>query len=292
MHWDDLKVLLAVARRQSLVAAANQLKVNETTVGRRLRGLEDALGSPLFLRRKGRLIPSELCERLLEHAERIEGEAMAMQRRAQGRNDAPVGCVRVSSQPWLVRFLLLPLLADFTRLQPQIELDLIGSTRRRNLHRREADLELRFEAGPLTDEICLPVASLSYSLYGPADARDGEAPWLGFGDDIPEMTVATGHWYDANLSPVEQARLRFNDAGLMYEAIRLGLGKGLIPDHIAAEDAGLRRLSGPAAEIWRTLRILVHKDVATIPRVALVIDWLKDATPPLQPATAEPPARS
>jgi DNA-binding transcriptional LysR family regulator len=48
MNWDDLRIFLSVARAGSLSAAARALKVSQPTVGRRLKALEDTLGTRLF----------------------------------------------------------------------------------------------------------------------------------------------------------------------------------------------------------------------------------------------------
>src|SRR4051812_31754627 len=53
--WDDLRFFLAVHRAGTLAAAGKALKVDHTTVGRRLRGLESALGARLLERRRDRL---------------------------------------------------------------------------------------------------------------------------------------------------------------------------------------------------------------------------------------------
>ena len=42
--WNDVQVFLAIARGGSLAAAARTLKVNHSTVFRRLNTFEDALG--------------------------------------------------------------------------------------------------------------------------------------------------------------------------------------------------------------------------------------------------------
>ena len=46
--WDSFRYFLAVARTGTLSAAANQLRIEHTTVGRRIRMLKDELKSPLF----------------------------------------------------------------------------------------------------------------------------------------------------------------------------------------------------------------------------------------------------
>lgn len=40
--WNDLRFFLALQRAGNLSAAARQLRVNQTTVGRRLEALEDS----------------------------------------------------------------------------------------------------------------------------------------------------------------------------------------------------------------------------------------------------------
>jgi len=48
--WDDLRFFLAVARHHSTLAAGRELKVNQSTVQRRLTELERRIGRPLVKR--------------------------------------------------------------------------------------------------------------------------------------------------------------------------------------------------------------------------------------------------
>ncbi|MCB1328936.1 MAG: LysR family transcriptional regulator, partial [Maritimibacter sp.] len=70
--WDDLKVFLAVARGESLSAAAKVLKRDPATVGRRVARLEEALGAALFVRTPAGYGLTEAGGRLIDHAERVE----------------------------------------------------------------------------------------------------------------------------------------------------------------------------------------------------------------------------
>ena len=45
MNWDDVRIFLAIQRAGTLRGAAQQLVIDQTTVSRRLTGLERALGS-------------------------------------------------------------------------------------------------------------------------------------------------------------------------------------------------------------------------------------------------------
>ena len=50
LDWDDLRFFLAIARLGNLSAAARELRVAQSTVGRRLASLESSLGVRLLNR--------------------------------------------------------------------------------------------------------------------------------------------------------------------------------------------------------------------------------------------------
>ena len=78
MEWSDLEVFLAAVRAGSYTAAGRHLKVNRTTVGRRVDALEQALGAPLFDYTALGPAPTAAGGRVLAAAEVIEREIAAM----------------------------------------------------------------------------------------------------------------------------------------------------------------------------------------------------------------------
>jgi Bacterial regulatory helix-turn-helix protein, lysR family len=76
LNWNDLRHVLAVARARALAPAAKHLGVYETTVARRIARAEHSLGSKLFDRIEGAMVPTEAGEIAVERAERMEVEAM------------------------------------------------------------------------------------------------------------------------------------------------------------------------------------------------------------------------
>jgi DNA-binding transcriptional LysR family regulator len=84
LDWNLLCYALAVARAGTLAGAAKQLRVNETTVARRLFRAEIVLGARLLERRDGRFHPTEAGAMLLAHAERIEREVDAAREAVAG----------------------------------------------------------------------------------------------------------------------------------------------------------------------------------------------------------------
>src|SRR5271165_2748791 len=96
-EWDDARHFLAVHRRGSLSAAAKQLGVNQSTVGRRLLSLEEHLGAKLFFRTRDGYRIAPAGERLLPHAERMEDEATAIAREIAGQETTLTGIVCVTA---------------------------------------------------------------------------------------------------------------------------------------------------------------------------------------------------
>ena len=64
--WDNLRVFLTLAEEGNLTAAARRLRVSHPTVARRIRALEEELGSRLFDRLPDRFQPTEQALELLQ----------------------------------------------------------------------------------------------------------------------------------------------------------------------------------------------------------------------------------
>src|SRR5262245_54272565 len=91
--WDSLRYFLAVQRTGWLPAAGELLKVNQSTVGRRLAALEDQLGSRLFDNGPDGYRLSAAGEAMLPRAERVEDELYAAARELSGRETRLSGSI-------------------------------------------------------------------------------------------------------------------------------------------------------------------------------------------------------
>src|ERR1700756_532222 len=100
MEWSDLRIFLAVAREGTLGAAARKLDQTQPTMGRRLRALEHAVGHTLFQRTVDGFVLTDEGNTVLGHAERIEKEALAIERRLAGNEGQLEGALRISSTDW------------------------------------------------------------------------------------------------------------------------------------------------------------------------------------------------
>lgn len=149
--WNDLQLVLAIASAGSLSGAARALRTTQPTVSRRLAELEASLGEPLFLRAVGGTTPTGFGERLLEPARRMAEAAAEVNHAAQAADRSPRGVVRISAAPGMAAVLLAPFAAYLRTRLPEIQLEIVSTTRYVDLVRREADLAIRWQSSSRTD---------------------------------------------------------------------------------------------------------------------------------------------
>src|ERR1700758_4726415 len=104
----------------ALGAAARKLGQTQPTMGRRLRALEESVGQALFQRTSDGFVLTDEGSAILAHAERIEEEALSIERRLAGEDHGLEGLLRISSSEWFGRLLLAPVLAEFGQHHPKV----------------------------------------------------------------------------------------------------------------------------------------------------------------------------
>jgi DNA-binding transcriptional LysR family regulator len=274
--WDDLRIILALARAGSFKPAAQQLAINESTAVRRLAQAEIRFGIRLFERRRGRLTPTVAGSAIIDRARRIEAEYQSAREEVAGTDRRIAGNVRLTTVPILANHALLPALPALFRLYPDISLELIAEPRRLNLEDREADIALRF-ARPRSGAhyITRKIADIPYSIYGAAGCDFAALPWIGYEAGMRELPQVS--WMAEPDMPTAvdapPARFAVNDAETLLLAIRNGQGKGYLPSVIGEGQPGLCRLD-TARRRQRELWLVVHRDQRRHPRIRAVIRWV------------------
>ena len=246
--WNDLKYFLALYRAGKLSKAAAITGKSETTVSRRVRALEEKIGTSLFRQSGiGRYEPTDSAFVILAHAEAVELENTALQEKLGTLSDSVTGTVRVSSVPLLVNRFLVPHLGSLIKRYSQLNIDLVPASENFDLTKREADIAVRF-ARPKTGGNAIKarkLGELKFGIYGPNPGQE-YAPktcgWIRY--DEGNSSLPQADWLEAICrNPNEEAAaVRVADAETALEAVANGLGKTLLPRLIAYKDARLSPL--------------------------------------------------
>lgn len=276
IDWDDFRYVLAVARARAIAPAARALRVDATTVARRLSRVEQALKTKLFERKDGCLRPTEAAAGVIERAERIEAEAAAIAERASGFDAAVSGNVRVTSIPLIVSRLLLPGAGTLMDRYPALVLEVIADPRNLSVMRRDADIALRL-ARPDREQqaIARRLTHLPYAVYAPARGDPRRLPWITYEESMASLPHVA--WINRAIKQEgTRPKLVVNDSEAALHAIKLGYGKSLLPCLVADREPGLKRSSGARPILERELWLLVNPSLRHLARIDAVVTWIED----------------
>ena len=146
---DSMSILVTVAEAGSLTAAARLLDTPLTTVSRKISDLEGHLKTQLLTRSSRRISLTDAGRSYVAACKRILEDVGEAERIAAGEYTAPKGELSVTAPIVFGRLHLVPVLADFLRAYPDIDVRLTLSNRQVNLTEEGIDAALR--VGDLPD---------------------------------------------------------------------------------------------------------------------------------------------
>ena len=279
LNWDDLRYFLAVARGKTLAQAARDLKVEHTTVGRRIKALEAALGTHLFNRGPDGFMLSHAGKAILPHAEAVEAQVESILRSVKGDDDRVEGLVRFTTSESFSGYFIKQLAALHER-HPALMVEILSGNRAFDLMRGEADLAFRIRQDSSPDLIVRKVARFGWSLYAAREfvERNGKPEsgdltgWDVIGYDESLAAVPGALWLAEHAADAHIV-LRANSIIAAKNATLVGMGIGIIPCFLAQDEPGLVRLIDETVGA-RDGFLVVHPDLVNVARVRTVMDFV------------------
>jgi DNA-binding transcriptional LysR family regulator len=274
--WDDLRVLLAVHRAASFLAAGKTLGVAASTVARRVDAIERSLGRILVHRGNDgtRLDPDAL--RLVALAEELE---LGLASLARDRRDLEVsGTVRVSLSEGFIRP-LVPLLARLHAKYPALELELISESRVADLARGEADIGIRILRSASAAIVSKLLGRASMGLFASREYVERRLPSTRLSREVAGSHEWVG--LDASLERLPQERwmreygarrfsFRSNSALAIEHAVLAGMGIGVLGVVQGTSLPGLVQLDPERAPPQVEVFLAFHRDAKKTPRIRVV----------------------
>ncbi len=286
--WNDLRLVLAVARAGSLTGAAKALGVNHSTAFRRLAALETEMGVRLFERLPAGVYAATAAgERMAASAERIETEAAALDRDILGRDRQLTGALRVTASETLAYRVLTAQIGAFRRQHPGIQVELLVDNRVFSLSRREADIALRALRPREGDLHGRKLGTIAWTLYARRDLAAG-LPRLGPApEDLTGLPLIGWERGISGVNAAEWLQARAPETGFVYRAssllnqfvaARQGMGVAVLPCYLGDPEPDLCRLTeAPVAALGRELWLVTHADLRRTARVRAFFDLIGDA---------------
>ena len=278
VDWNDLRYLRVTLQHGSLARAARALRVQHTTVGRRIDALERTIGAALVIRGPDGVRPTPIAVELaplLDDVDRAVTSAcaLAVARRAFVRLATPSGFAAILGDA----------IEELRASEPDVSIEIVSGARPIDLRRGEADLALR--VGPVDDPdlVVKNAGAVGWSLYASkryleraarvdlTDLRGHDV--IGFDRALAASPAA--QWMEAHARGTRVV-LRSREMVDMRDAAAKGAGLALLPCVLADPEPKLVRIT-PAVLASRPIAIAYRKDARISGAVRVVVRALAGA---------------
>lgn len=283
----SMSVFARVADLGSFTAAAQELRMSPTMIGKHIRFLEDRLGSQLINRSTRRQGLTELGRSYLDHCKHLLVEAEAGDALVEEALSAPRGRLRVATSVAFGSYSLAPALVRFMNKYPEVSVELVLSDRMVDL--LEEGLDAAIRVGTLTDSTMMSRSLSPYTglvCAAPSYLAERGTPTHPRDLAAHECLRYPG-WSDARrwsfIGPEGEvhvdveSRLTINNAfGIRYAALA-GAGIILMRDELVAEDIAAERLQVLLPNYKtqaRARQMLWPKNRKMTPKLRALIDFI------------------
>lgn len=281
VKWDDLRVFLEVVRQGSVHAAAKRLRLDHSTVCRRVGKLESVLSVKLLNRtRKGVTVRSDV-HNLLKHIENMDVHANALEDAIVRGSAGGSQLVRLATMEGLASQYVAHRLSLLAQFDASVRLELVSIPQTVDLSRKEADVFLSFYNPRTPGLTSKRTASVAMHLYcspsylqrrgAPRTIADlAEHDFVGYIEEL--LSIDAVRWLD---DLVQNPRMMFHSNSILAQcnAAIGGLGIVMLPTFVASGATGLQRLF-PDVSVQRDVWLSVRTEQTHLPRIKAVTKFL------------------
>lgn len=272
-----MKFFLMVCRTGSIRSAAKQLEVNHATVSRRINKFEASLGQRLFERSSKGYVCTNFGDEIFKEAFHIENRLNAISLKVAGKDETFTGDIRVTMPDLLAQDLLMAGFAEFCRLYPKIQLEIIGSAETFNLTSREADVAFRLCDFPPDYLIGRKLAVMHRACYMsrkllPMLEQEGwleRQNWIGWTDKLRKPVGKIAREY-----PRFESKHKIISSEIQANASKHAMGIAILPCFYGDKDENLVRVPPYTSEGKYKLWILSHPEMRKNTKVNMFIKFM------------------
>lgn len=270
LDWDDLRIFILVTRHGGLSGAAAASGLSPATIGRRMVALEETVARPLFVRRQTGYGLTDDGRALLERALAMEASARPIEDWLSDESSRPL--VRISAGTWTANFFA----ANFARLwtpEDRFRIAFKTTETRLDIAHREVEIGIRNRAPESPNLAARKTGEVAQAPFRARNRpRPGREEWVAI---APEDAVTPSARWVASRKDITVAAWA-NTPRTLYDLIRSGIGKGVLPCFAGDRDPLLERAGEEIAELREGQWVVMHNDDRHRPEVRTVIDRITD----------------
>ncbi len=284
-NWDEIRTAYQVARIGTVSGAAEVLGVHHATVIRHIDALEERLGTKLFQRHARGYTPTEAGQDLMQVAQTTDDQITQLAGRIRGQGDSVQGDLIVTSIATLSP-LLTPILVDFQKMHPDVNIQFLTGDRLFRLEYGEAHVAIRAgqDAPAQPDNVVQKLTTQCVALYGSKTYLDEAGIPEGI-EDLRKHRFVAGdktfkrapfyRWLDETI-PDANISFRASDFNSLEEAVVAGAGLGFMSEWYAQMQPDMVRVMEPRPEWVGHLWLVTHVDLHRTLKVQTFLKFLKE----------------
>ena len=246
---NDMALFVEVVKAKGFRSAAEAIGMPNSTLSRRISGLEKAIGLRLLNRTTRKIELTEAGQTYFERCKRIVDEARLAHEHLGEMLAQPSGLLRASLPVDFAVTYLAPLIAEFAGLYLGITFDFDLTARRVDLVSEPFDVAIRIGESDSSQLIARTLASLTPYLYASPGylERSGEpAKPTDLASHECLGILKAGAWTlldgKRTVTVPVGGRFTLNNIGMIRRRATLDMGVILMPEELAADDVASGKL--------------------------------------------------
>lgn len=287
-RWNQLELFVHIAELGSLSKAAEAVGMSNAAASRYLAALEERLNARLIERNTRRLALTEVGEEFYRHAKAVLVQIREAEAAVNAKALAPTGTLRVTSSLSFCMKHIAPLLPEFTRRYPDIELEVMAANRYFDLLDSGIDLAIRTREFESDSNITVRKLAATKRILAASPSYFATHPMPRTLEDLAQHKLLiyshANNPHELPLCKDGQTRIvkvrslmQSNDGQIIRAAALDGLGILVQPNYIVYDDVVAGRLV-PVLSDWELPRLTINLAYPTrkhLPaKVRVFIDFL------------------
>jgi len=279
INWNDLKYFIALKRYGRHSSAAKRIGCSHVTIANRIEQLEKSIGTKLFFQNKKGFHLTEAGEKLLPYAEKCERTLLLANENY--RNEQKIrSTIRIGVTEGFSNYYLASRLPAWIK-DKGINIELISLAGSTFISSGKVDISITVGQQKGSNIIQKKLSDYTLGVFASKDyihnhdtiqnkADLAAHPFIGY---IEEQVFSNLLMYQNEISPNSQFVYKSTTIHTQNQAIKTGLGLGIIPHFVAYGDNDLSPIL-PNLLLSRELWISTSKDLHQFKDLKLTWDFI------------------
>lgn len=242
LHWDDYRIVRAVALNGSLRATAREMRLSVNTIRAHIERIEGRLGQTLFRRGHSGSEMSEIAEQIVRAAFVMEAAA-SEELDDDGGFTPRTKEIRICCSEGIGEFWLTRRLPQLQSRIPGFNLSLLNENDQDRVHSDRHHISLGFARPKELDRIVSRIASVHFMLYASDSYLETYGSPTSFDEahnhrfvlhDAPGLRSDLASLFLGEASASQLRQITVNTSHSLYRAVADGAGIGALPTYVRA----------------------------------------------------------